>query len=312
MREVTYDAGLKERFLAEDEIVENIVVSKFPEQGSVEKSERASLQENATSTIHWTIHRPKRGWYIRIRAPSFPPGSFIALTPVPQSSPYHAEAALTFACRTNPQLSHPHRASGSRPKGSLDSDVTLTGDATTHSYPPTPPTNPTVRVQPPSPRTVQAKLAEIPEGRPAAQVVTPFILTPHSTAHIPEQKQLSVVARVMAALKNHAPSHNLSFTLSPMPVVPQGQSSNDVPVLVPTPLLTYHDKTPVWTARSTHGLLEVDQQRERELGIQPSFYVAVALTYLEFLTEREVGTSPHPSSSYELIHRQSFLAATAD
>ena len=73
-----------------------------------------------------------------------------------------------------------------------------------------------------------------------------------------------------------------------MPVVPQGQSSNAAPVPVPTPLLTYHDRTPVWTAGSTHGLLEVDQGRERELGIQPSFYVAVALTYLEFLTEREV------------------------
>ncbi|GJE89091.1 hypothetical protein PsYK624_051830 [Phanerochaete sordida] len=266
-----YEAGLKERFLGDEEIIEHVV-------------------ENATSTIQWTIHRPKRGWYLRIRAPTFPPGSYITLTPVPQSSPYHADAALTFACRTNPPSEHPGsaRASVSSPKPSIESDATLAGDASPHSYPPTPPTNPTVRILPPSPRSVQAKLAEIPEARPAAQVVTPFILTPHSTAHVPTNTQLSVFARVMAALKNHAPSHDMSFTLSPVPKVSQEEaSSSTAPVPTPVPLLTYHDRTPAWTVGSTFGVLEVDLRRERELGVQPSFYVAIALTYLEFLEERE-------------------------
>ena len=57
----------------------------------------------------------------------------------------------------------------------------------------------------------------------------------------------------------------------------------------PVPLLTYHDRTPLWTARTTHGVLEVDGHRVQELGVQTSFYVAIALTYLEFLMDREVG-----------------------
>jgi hypothetical protein len=149
--------------------------------------------------------------------------------------------------------------------------------------------NLTVHVQPPSPRSVQAKLAEIPEDGSVVQVVTPFILTPHSMVHTPEQKQLSVFTRVMAALKNHAPSHSLSFTLSPLPTTLQGQTGDTV--RVPTSLLTFHDKTPVFTARSTHGILEMDKYYVRELGIQPSFYIAVALTYLEFLMERDVRTA---------------------
>lgn len=174
----------------------------------------------------------------------------------------------------------------------MDSDATLAGDASPHSYPPTPPVNPIVRIQPPSPRSVQARLEEIPEARPAGQAITPFILTPHSRAHVPTHTQLSVFARVMAALKNHAPSHDMSFTLSPIPQVSEEQPSTSTtaatPVSTPVPLLTYHDRTPAWKVGSTFGILEVDRRRERELGVQPSFYIAIALTYLEFLEEREV------------------------
>ncbi|KAL1737846.1 hypothetical protein HDZ31DRAFT_78836, partial [Schizophyllum fasciatum] len=72
----------KERYLTDEEIVENLVY-------------------NHTNTICWTVHRPKRGWYIRIRAPSFPPDVFIPLTPVPALSAYHADGALSFKSRTN-------------------------------------------------------------------------------------------------------------------------------------------------------------------------------------------------------------------
>ncbi|TRM58297.1 hypothetical protein BD626DRAFT_186768 [Schizophyllum amplum] len=72
----------KERYLTDDEIVENLVY-------------------NHTNTICWTVHRPKRGWYIRIRAPSFPPNVFIPLVPVPARSPYHADGAISFKSRTN-------------------------------------------------------------------------------------------------------------------------------------------------------------------------------------------------------------------
>ncbi|THG98227.1 hypothetical protein EW026_g3926 [Hermanssonia centrifuga] len=80
--------------------------------------------------------------------------------------------------------------------------------------------------------------------------------------------------------------------------LPQAQTTppaEAAPVPTPIPLLTYHDRTPVWTVGTTYGLIEIDKLRERELGVQTSFYVAVALTYLEFLTERE-----------------SYIAATAD
>ncbi|KIP06571.1 hypothetical protein PHLGIDRAFT_452655 [Phlebiopsis gigantea 11061_1 CR5-6] len=260
----------KERFLSDDEIVEHVV-------------------ENATSTLQWSIHRPKRGWYIHIRSPSFPPGVHISLTPLPQSSPYHAEAALSFSCRTNAPPTYPGTAAGSSalPKTSTDSDDTLTTDPAPHSYPPTPPTNPAVRVHPPSPRSVHARLVSIPPAAP----ITSFVLTPHSLAHVPVA-QPSLFGRVVAALKNHVPSHSLSFTLSPLPV---GSPDTEAPPPTPEPLLTYHDRTPVWTARTIHGVLELDAHRAQEIGVQTSFHVAVALTYLEFLMDRE-----------------SFLAATAD
>ncbi|KAI0790182.1 hypothetical protein BC629DRAFT_1582130 [Irpex lacteus] len=263
----------KERYLAEDEIVENVV-------------------DNVTSTIQWTIHKPVQGWYIRLRSPSFPPGSFISLTPAPSSSPYHSDAALVFSCRTNVPSSVARRSSARR---SSDSDATLTSDAAVHSYPPTPPQNPVLRVSPPSPRSVQAKLTELSSPLPEQQI-TPFILTPHSHAHIPEQKELSVFARMMSALKNSAPSHSSSFTLSPLPnATSTPSSSGPSPSATPVPLLTYHDRTPAWKVSSTQGTLEMDTQQERDLGVHPSFYIAVALAYLDFLTERE-----------------SYLAAAAD
>ncbi|GBE87013.1 hypothetical protein SCP_1002590 [Sparassis crispa] len=284
----------KERFLADEEIVEHLV-------------------ENATSTIMWTIHRPKRGWYIRLRTPAFPPGVFISLLPLPQSSPYHADAALTFACRTNPpsySLSNsPLTSSGL--KRSLDSDVTQIGEPAVHSYPPTPPPQGlTVLVHPPSPRLVQAKLEEIaptqsiPRRRPPPLVqpaITHFLLTPHSAAHIPQPPEsASIFSRVMTAFKNNAPSHSNSFTLSPVsmpaltsPTPPSslssagGQTFVAAPVPTPVPILTFHDRTPVYTVRSNFGVIEIDKLLERSFGVATSFYIAVALTYLEFLADRE-------------------------
>lgn len=42
------------------------------------------------------------------------------------------------------------------------------------------------------------------------------------------------------------------------------------------------------TARSVTGLLELDDGVERDLGVTQSFWIAVALTYLDFLEDREV------------------------
>ncbi|KAI0826514.1 hypothetical protein BC628DRAFT_236937 [Trametes gibbosa] len=300
----------KERFLSENEILEHIV-------------------ENGTSTLLWTIHRPKRGWYIRVRAPSFPPDVFISLTPIPQTSPYHAEAALSFACRTNLPATPSSPPLGRRPSAitnhSTDSDVTLTDGIreSLHSYPPTPPQGPSIVINPPSPRSVHAKLDSVslspklgpkPPRRPppptVQSAVTHFVLTPHSHAHIPEPVQpVSLLTRLMSAIKNNAPSHSYSFTLSPIPSAPlpavaaaadplvspvipgsaagTGDETSPNP-LTPTPLLTFHDRTPVWTAHCNSGLIELDERQVRVLGVEPAFYVAVALTYLEFMQEREV------------------------
>jgi len=39
--------------------------------------------------------------------------------------------------------------------------------------------------------------------------------------------------------------------------------------------------------RSFTGLIEIDRTEEQLLGIETSFWIAIALTYLEFLEERE-------------------------
>lgn len=54
------------------------------------------------------------------------------------------------------------------------------------------------------------------------------------------------------------------------------------------PVLVFHDRTPVLTVRSLTGLIEIEQTEEQLLGVETSFWIAVALTYLEFLEEREV------------------------
>lgn len=44
--------------------------------------------------------------------------------------------------------------------------------------------------------------------------------------------------------------------------------------------------------RSLSGMIELNQVEERTLGVETSFWIAVALTYLEFLEEREVSDDP--------------------
>lgn len=112
--------------------------------------------------------------------------------------------------------------------------------------------------------------------------------------------------------KNHRPSHSLSFTLCPLPPsddspaklvgTSQEQHPNSdhhskrhslarITELIPhspPALVTFHDRSPAWSLGSFSGLLEIDTEMEKELGVDRSFWVAVALTYMEFLVEREV------------------------
>ncbi|KAF8152688.1 hypothetical protein K438DRAFT_1864302 [Mycena galopus ATCC 62051] len=70
---VRFLPSIHECFLEDEEIIEHLV-------------------HNETRRIHWTMHRPRNGWYIRIRSPAFPPGSRtnvpIQYTSVPP--PFHA------------------------------------------------------------------------------------------------------------------------------------------------------------------------------------------------------------------------------
>ncbi|KAI3608835.1 hypothetical protein WG66_003751 [Moniliophthora roreri] len=257
----------KERFLAEHEVIEQIV-------------------HNQSSKVCWTIHRPMRGWYIRIRSPSFPPGVFIPLTPVPSSSPHHSEAAMTFISRTN--LPNP-----------LEDSVLLvqagSSTSTVHSYPPTPPPAPALVLHPPSPPTSQSGLPKEKERLPKKLVrpsTSEFILAPY----IAPASSTSFLSRVYNALRDYDRLSSNSFTLSriaqqaPPPSVAAATSaqrlSSPLTSVKCLPLLTFHDRTSLLTVRSMTGMIEIDLAEERLLGVDTSFWIAVALTYLDFLNDR--------------------------
>ncbi|KAF8509185.1 hypothetical protein JB92DRAFT_2947816 [Gautieria morchelliformis] len=237
--------GLRyERVITQDEIVESVV-------------------DSATSLLRWSIHRPKRGWYVRVRSLSFPPGTFIPLIlpapkPPPASvtvgtiptirTPEHLDGALTFSVRTSQPT--PQKAS----PGEVRIHVN------THSYPPTPPVAPspssTQTLSVPSPHEIKAKLHAITPQSPTT--VTHFVFYP--SLPLPT-----------------------SITLSPAPFA---FFSHVLVGNMAVPLSTFMDHTPTSFVLTT-GLLEINKGIERQLGVDPGFWVAVALAYLEFLTERD-------------------------
>ncbi|THV02620.1 hypothetical protein K435DRAFT_338796 [Dendrothele bispora CBS 962.96] len=290
----------KERYLEEKEIVEHIIHS-------------------STRTICWTVHRPLRGWYIRLRAPDFPPGVFIPLAPVPTRSPHYAEAALSFHSRTSlPCQSLPPDESTTYFVSPRPPTVTRSSSSSLHSYPPTPPAAPALILQPPSPTTeTESGKPPVPQRRQQSPkpTITEFVLTPYADP-VPNK---SLFSRVMNAFRDYDKMNYYSFTLSrvavqspPPPYSSSPPSSPDQtirPLSIPSssssstasnaqatlstptsmkclPLLTFHDRTSTFTIRSLSGLLEIDQEEEQILGIDTSFWVAVALTYLDFLSDR--------------------------
>ncbi|KDQ16433.1 hypothetical protein BOTBODRAFT_30773 [Botryobasidium botryosum FD-172 SS1] len=82
-----------------------------------------------THTLRWSVHRPIRGWYLRLRSPLFPPASAINVAPGP------ADGTLEFACRTNVDM----RRCIPPPPNNPHSNTSGSGDqAVVHSYPPQP------------------------------------------------------------------------------------------------------------------------------------------------------------------------------
>ncbi|KAL1738512.1 hypothetical protein HDZ31DRAFT_69915 [Schizophyllum fasciatum] len=51
--------------------------------------------------------------------------------------------------------------------------------------------------------------------------------------------------------------------------------------------LARHPSLTCAQVRRVTGTIEIDREEERFLGIETSFWVAVALTYLDFLEDRE-------------------------
>lgn len=255
----------------------------------------------------------------------FPPGVFIPLTPVPPSAPYHAEAAMSFNSRTNIPVTIPTQTPSDAPPSDL------------HSYPPTPSQSPT-------------ELQRRPVSLIPASQITQFILSPSSIPPEADDPDSSFFSRALSVIKSHRPSRSNSFTLSrilhppkrdgvsspPPPYLSNASSSSfeQVPTPLPplpdittplghyqqshpvlnSPLLVFHDRTPLLTIRSLTGLIELNQVEERTLGVDASFWIAIALTYLEFLEEREVNFSLACFIVLSLIaaSSQSYLAATSD
>ena len=256
-------------------------------------------QHNPSSTICWTIHRPLRGWYIRIRSPSFPPGVFIPLTPVPPNSPHYAEAALGFRSRT----SLPSAKDTTVPVRTSEGAST----STVHSYPPTPPSLPLLVLRPPSPPTSPPSSSKDPlpdTPRPkssswASTSVSEFVIAPY----LPSASAPSLFSRIVSAMRDYDTLGSNSFTISrianssPPPRRPGGAATDLAPSMTAPmsvkclPLVTFRDRTSFLTARSMSGFLEIDQAEESLLGVDASFWVTVALTYLDFLNDRGVSHS---------------------
>jgi hypothetical protein len=195
----------------------------------------------------------------------------------------------------------------------METDSTLNDDSGIHSYPPTPPA--VIVVQPPSPSAVHAKLNEI-APRPIRQnsapqpslhrtQITEFYLTPLSVVNQRQMNRSSFFSRALSVFTSNSWPDSNSFRLCPVKPIslpayplPAGIRASVLPThqissspgasTEPIPLLTFHDRTSVLTAGSITGLIEIDQTIERLLGLQTSVWIAIALTYLGNLEEREV------------------------
>ena len=187
-----------------------------------------------------------------------------------------------------------------------EGDIEASSSASIHSYPPASTSerssSSTSRPSSISQKPFRSSLKPIPTQ------ITQFVLAPSS---IPPIQQPSFFTRAFSILKSHQSSHSNSFTLSRLlasgalsspppyassvPLVPEVASIGDAPLPLHPPLLVFHDRTPFLTVRSLTGLIEIDKTEERLLGVDTSFWIAMVLTYLEFLEEREASDMLSPS-----------------
>lgn len=218
---------------------------------------------------------------------------------------------MTFHTRTNiptPPVLLPESSS----QFTLQDQESTSSSSSIHSYPPTPTAS--ISIRPPSPKNEADSSEPKPKKslrRPPKSVssqITQFLLAAHSSQPVEQPETSSFFARALSVLKSHRPSHSNSFSLSRVvPTLPTSPpppyasmvsiavqpNQSSIAILEPqshihTPLLVFHDRTPVLTVRSLTGLIEIDKAEEGLIGVETSFWIAVALTYLEFLEERQV------------------------
>jgi len=222
----------QDRQLGEDEILEGVYDDR--------------------TALRWVIHRPKRGWYIRIRSPAFPPGAFISLSPPAKDTRQAANGHLELGCRTNPWpppnnavpiVQQPERTSTS----STSSD---------HSYPPSSSN---------SPSSSSHTLVPLPQSQ-----ITRFLLKPSI-----QDTTGSLLWRALARFRQTS-----SFSILPIDGDHQTQDDESLN------LLCFTENSPSRLSSSS-GTLAMNESLAAMLGVDKSFWIAVALAYWEFLNERE-------------------------
>jgi hypothetical protein len=134
----------------------------------------------------------------------------------------------------------------------------------------------------------------MPPKLATASQITQFILAPHKLEA--SNTSAGIFSRAFAALRSTQPTADYSFTLSTLPTTTASSISS--PALqnhthlhlqppLPRPLLTFQDTTSAFSA-STSGIIELDLAAAQMLGVHSSFWITMALAYLEFQEDREV------------------------
>ena len=201
--------------------------------------------------------------------------------PTPPDSE-HLDGSLWFSCRAHSPASVTKPSESVR--SSMETASSSSETAVSHSYPPTPSSS-----EDPSTYPLDSKPHNSASVHPNPPMhrrscVIKILLSPHSTASQHAAENQSIFNKALSLLRNHKPSHSASFTLCALFPDTEAASSVDTSV----PLVTFHDRTPVFTFHATTGILEINRDLEAALDIDRSFWVAASLAYMDFLRDREV------------------------
>ncbi|ORY76501.1 hypothetical protein BCR35DRAFT_305726 [Leucosporidium creatinivorum] len=215
---------------------------------------------DGTRHPRWTIHRPIRGWYLVLRSPSLPPGSYISFKPNPSSA---EGSGFTFALRS--VLEYPVTSPLSEKGDDLDA-VRLTFSAGDNT--PTPTSAPTfseAQDHPPA-----------PAGEKSEKPIAPSPTTSHF--------------KLQHGLPAH--THRASsrpFSLSSFTHLFAGRGKTFSCVWEDeqgAEVLRFEEDVSLLST-TTRGHLLLHEHLVGIIGMEPSFWIAVALAYLEFLEDRE-------------------------